>query len=212
MFTGQPSTRTLATTTVTTVAVFPAIVIALNLAQLPGYHAGRQAVSDLALGRGGWLMAIAFGSLGIGTLALGALIRRTTAKAAVRAALLTLAGLLSFVSAAFHTDPTGASATVHGRIHNAAGIVTFLAMLATMAISARRFRQEAAWRSFATPTALLTGLGAVAFFLVPGLGTAHFGIAQRLLIGSFVLWTLAAAVHIRRAADGARFSMAIASS
>ena len=193
----QPTTRTIATTALAAVAVFPTIVIALNLAQRSdGYHASRQAISELALGRAGWLMAIAFCGLALGTYLLAVLIRRTTAKAVVAPALLTLAAALSVVSAVFHTD-LGTTTTVHGRIHNDAGVVTFLSLLVVMGISSYRFRTEPAWRSFAVPTLAFTVVGTVAFFLVPTLGDQHFGIAQRLLVGTFVGWMLTATAHAR---------------
>lgn len=129
--------------------------------------AGRRSASSPSAGA---IMAVAFCSLGLGTILLGVLLRRTTGHATVRTALLTLAGLLSFVSAAFHTDPSGVAATLHGRIHNIAGIVTFATMLATMLICAFGFRSEPAWRGLARPTAVLACTGVVAFFLVPALG------------------------------------------
>jgi hypothetical protein len=194
----QTTTRTIATTALAAVAVFPTIVIALNLAQRSdGYHASRQAISELALGRAGWLMAIAFCALALGTYLLAVLIRRTTERAVVAPALLTLAAALSVVSAVFHTDLLGATTTVHGRIHNDAGVVTFLSLLIAMGISSYRFRTEPAWRSFAVPTLAFTVVGMVAFFLVPTLGDQHFGIAQRLLVGTFVGWILAATAHAR---------------
>lgn len=197
--TQQPSTKVLAVTATGAAAVFPVIVFSLNLLQISdGYSTTRQAVSELALGRGGALMAVAFCSLGLGTLLLGAVIARTTEHARVPVALLTLAGVLSFVSAAFHTDLTGAHATTHGNIHNAAGIITFLAMLVTMAIESRRFRKEEAWRRIANPTVVLTGAGVVTFFLIPVLGAGHFGLSQRLFISTFVIWTLTASVHAVR--------------
>jgi hypothetical protein len=191
----QPTTRTIATTALAAVAVFPTIVIALNIAQRSdGYHASRQAISELALGRAGWLMAIAFCALALGTFLLAVLIRRTTAKAVVAPALLTFAAALSVVSAVFHTD-LGATTTMHGRIHNAAGVVTFLCLLIAMGISSYRFRTEPAWHGFAVPTLAFTVVGVVAFFLIPTLGDQHFGVAQRLLVGSFVCWMLAATAH-----------------
>lgn len=195
------ATRRLAGTVLATVGLFPLIVLALTLVQTPhGYRTARDAVSELALGRGGALMAVAFCSLGVGTVAFAALVRLTSRNARVRSALLAVAGGLSFVSAAFHTDATGAPATTHGEVHNAAGIVTFLAMLVAMAASARRFRHDSQWRGFTAPTAVLASVGIVAFLLVPALGQAHFGISQRLLIGSFLAWMLGAAGHQLRAA------------
>ena len=57
------------------IAAFPLIVIVLHLVQAPDYHPLSQAVSELALGRGGWLMTVAFCSLGTGTLLLATILR-----------------------------------------------------------------------------------------------------------------------------------------
>ncbi len=51
---------TLARAALVLIAVFPLIVTVLHLVQAGGYHPLSQAVSELALGRAGWLMAIAF--------------------------------------------------------------------------------------------------------------------------------------------------------
>ncbi len=44
-------------------------------------------------------------------------------------------------------------------------------------------------------------IGILAFFLVPTLGQAHFGLSQRLLIGSFRTWMLTASTHQLRASS-----------
>jgi hypothetical membrane protein len=196
MTTQDSHVRRLALAALTGVGVFPVIVVVLNLVQASeGYRATRDAISNLALGRDGGLMAVAFCSLALGTLAFAALLHRTSSHALVRTCLLGLAGVLSFVSAAFHTDPTGASATTHGTIHNTAGIATFVSMLLSMAISAARVRGERNWRRFTLPTAVCTVVGLVGFFLVPTLGQARFGISQRVLIGAFLVWMLAGAAY-----------------
>lgn len=192
------ATASLATASLAAVAAFPVLVATLNLIQRgDGYDAGRQAVSELALGRDGWLMALAFTALGVGTALLGRLIHRTQ-RGVVVPALLSIAGALSLVSAVCHTDRTGAPPTLHGQIHNLAGIATFAAMLLAMAICSVRFRRQPRWRPLAIPSLALTALGLAGFFLVPVLGDPHFGLAQRILIGSFVAWMLAAAGHGRR--------------
>ncbi|HET8559948.1 MAG TPA: DUF998 domain-containing protein [Marmoricola sp.] len=197
------STRALAGTTLVAVGLFPLIVLALNLVQRSdGYSPVRNAVSELALGRDGGLMAVAFCSLAVGTLAFAALLHRTSSTAGFRTSLLALAGMLTFVSAGVHTDRTGAPATTHGDIHNAAGIITFVAMLVAMGVSAWRFRGEPRWRGLALPTTALTAAGVVAFFLIPVLGDARFGVGQRLLIGSFVCWLLTGAAHQLRVTSG----------
>ena len=196
MTTHDSHTRRLAVAALAGVGVFPVIVVVLNLVQRSeGYSATRDAISNLALGRDGALMAVAFCSLGLGTLAFALLLHWTSSHALVRTCVLGVAGVLSFVSAAFHTDPSGVSATTHGTIHNTAGIVTFVSMLLVMAISVSRFGREPRWRGFALPTAVCTVVGVAAFFLVPALGQAHFGVSQRLLIGAFLVWMLAGAAH-----------------
>jgi hypothetical membrane protein len=177
----------------TAVAVFPVTVVVLNVVQLAdGYDAGRQAISELALGRGGWLMALAFTALAAGTFLLAVLLRRTGG-GVVAPLLLTLAAPLSLVSAVFRTDPVGAAVTTHGEVHQAAGIATFVLMLAAMAVTSLRLRREPPWRGVVVPTFVLVLTGLVGFFLVPALGDARFGLAQRVLVGSFVTWMLVAA-------------------
>ena len=86
-------------------------------------------MSELALGRAGSLMAIAFCAMAVGTLALAAVLRETT-DARVAPVLLTVAGLLTLVSAFVHADGPNASTTTHGIIHQASGVLTFLLLVA----------------------------------------------------------------------------------
>ena len=189
-------TRRLGIAAAVAIGLFPVVVLVLTLVQRgEGYDSGRDAVSDLALGSGGGMMAVAFCSLAVGTLLFAAVLHRTSDGARVRTGLLCLAGVLSFVSAAFHTDRSGAPTTTHGTIHNAAGIITFLAMLAAMALSAWRFRRDSAWRGFSGPTAAFAVVGLIGFVLLPVLGDAHFGLSQRVLIGSFIAWMLTATIY-----------------
>lgn len=191
--TTSPS-RALARSAFGAVAVFPATVVALNVVQLgDGYDAGRQAISELALGRAGSMMTLAFCALAAGTFLLALVLRRTGGM--VPAALLACAAPLSLVSAVFRTDPSGALPTAHGRVHDAAGITTFVLMLAAMAFCSVRFSRDRRWRRLAVPTCVLAVTGLVGFFLVPVLGDRHFGLAQRVLIGSFITWMLVTAAR-----------------
>jgi hypothetical protein len=187
--------RALALGAFAAVAVFPVTVIILGVVQLgDGYDSRRQAISELALGRGGWLMALAFSALAVGTFLLAALLRRTGG-GVVAPLLLALAAPLSLVSAVFRTDPTGAAVTTHGEVHQTAGIATFVLMLVAMAVSSVRLRREPRWRGVVVPTVVLAFTGLVGFFLVPALGDARFGLAQRVLVGSFVTWMLVVAAR-----------------
>ena len=190
--------RSLATAALVSASLFPLIVIALNLVQRRNYSPTRQAISELALGTGGNLMVLAFCGLGIGIFLLALIIFRTSRKARVTPLLLAVASVLAGpVSAAFHTDHTGAKTTMHGNIHNGAGLAAFLLILVAMITAAYRFRHEPKWRSHAAPASALAALGIVTFFLIPVLGNSHFGLAQRLFVGTFVTWILATAAHAR---------------
>jgi uncharacterized membrane protein YfcA len=85
--------------------------------------------------------------------------------------------------------------TTHGEVHQTAGIATFVLMLVAMAVSSVRLRREPRWRGVVVPTVVLAFTGLVGFFLVPALGDARFGLAQRVLVGSFVTWMLLAAAR-----------------
>ena len=87
------------------------------------------------------------------------------------------------VSAAFRTDRTGGPRTLHGTIHDTAGLVAFLLILLAMITGAFRFRHEPWWRSYAVPTAVFAAVAIVTFFLIPTLGASQFGLAQRLFVG-----------------------------
>jgi hypothetical protein len=190
--------RGLATAALVSASMFPLIVIALNLVQRHEYSPTGQAISELALGTGGDLMILAFCGLGLGIFLLALIIFRTSAKARVTPLLLTLASVPAGpLSAAFRTDRTGAEATTHGDIHNAAGLAAFLLILVAMITAAYRFRHEPNWRSQAAATTVLAALGIATFFLIPLLGNSHFGLAQRLFVGTFITWILITAFRAR---------------
>ena len=110
------------------IAVFVAIVCVLHVVQSGTYHPLSEAVSELALGRAGWLMAIAFCSIGTGTLLLAAVLIRLSSRPRVAAWLIGLSGALSYVSAFVHADGPGRS-TSHGTIHQIVGVTTFILLV-----------------------------------------------------------------------------------
>lgn len=62
----------------------------------------------------------------------------------------------------------------------------------------RAFRRDPAWRPIATPT-LAWALTAVAsFFLVPISGNAYFGVAQRIMLATFISWQLTITLYAHR--------------
>lgn len=190
------STRLFATAALVSASLFPLTVIVLNLVQRHHYSPTSQAISELALGAGGGFMVPAFCGLGIGIFLLALIVLRTSRRARVTPLLLAVASVFAGpISAAFRTDPAGAKATMHGTIHNAAGLTAFVLILLAMIAAAYRFRDEPGWRPRATSTAVLAALGIVTFLLIPILGSSYFGLAQRLFVGTFVAWILITAAH-----------------
>lgn len=179
----------LARAAVALICVFPLVVLILHGVQAGRYHPLSQAVSELALGRGGWLMAIAFCSLGTGTLFLAAMLRRLDAPPRVAPWLIGVSGLLSYVSAFVHADgPHGT--TTHGQIHQAAGIVTFVLMISGMFALVRAFRRDERFSALATPTLVWAFAAVGGFFLIPISGSAYFGVAQRVFLAIILSWAL----------------------
>ena len=184
----------LARGSVALISAFPLIVVVLHGAQRGRYHPLSQAVSELALGRGGWLMAIAFCSLGTGTLFLAAMLHRLDARPRIAPYLIAVSGLLSYVSAIVHADGPHGS-TTHGQIHQAVGIATFILMISGMFALVRPFRRDPRFHSLATPTLLWACAAVGGFFLIPVSGAAYFGVAQRIFLAIILSWALTVAAH-----------------
>jgi Protein of unknown function (DUF998) len=185
---------TLARTAITLISVFPLLVLILHGVQAGQYHPLSQAVSELALGRDGWLMAIAFCSLGTGTLFLAGMFRRLDTSPRVAPFLMALSGALSYVSAFVHADgPHGT--TTHGQIHQAVGIVTFVLMISGMFALVRPFRRDRHFCSLATPTLGWACVAVASFFLIPISGAAYFGVAQRIFLTIVLSWALTASIR-----------------
>jgi hypothetical membrane protein len=192
-----PSTRSLTALSLAGLATFPVIVVALHLVQRGHYHPLSEAVSELALGRGGWLMFVAFTASGIGTLCAAAVLRRTLARSRAVAALLAVSALGSFVSAVFHADGETGGTTTHGRIHQTAGIGTFVAVMLVMLVCNARFRRDPCWRPMAWPTLAWTVAAVGSFFLIPAVGGPYFGVAQRIFIATWFTWLFAVIAYAR---------------
>lgn len=193
------STRALATLTLAGLVTWPVLVVLLHLIQRGSYHPASQAVSELALGRGGWLMAIAFPAAGLGIIGFTALIRRTDPGAVAVPVLGIVSAVATILAAVFRADPENGT-TTHGTIHELLGIVSFVTLVAAMFVCARRFRRVALWRAWAMPSLVWGIAGIATFLLVPTnlLGADHFGIAQRIFLAVWLSWPITLTVHARR--------------
>jgi hypothetical protein len=196
MHRGTLSTRTLATLTLAGIATYLASVVALHIIQRGHYHPLSQAVSELALGKDGWLMAIAFCAAGAGMLCFALLMRRTLSSTATPV-LLAISAVFTFVSAVFHADGD-TKTTLHGQIHQTAGIISFSLVIAAMFVCRRRFRRDPAWQRLARPTTLWAICAICTFFLIPALGSVYFGLAQRIFLTVCLTWPITVAAYVRQ--------------
>ena len=192
-------TASLALAAFASTAIFALIVVILHVVQAGDDHPLRHAISELALGRAGWLMTIAFCSSGIGTLLLALTVGRGSTRPRVAPTLLAVAGLLAFVSAFVHADPSTSATTTHGTIHQVAGIATFILIIAAMFVLVRTFRREPSWRPLANPTRAWAFAALATLFLIPLGGSAYFGVAQRIFIATSLAWVLTISLCIHRA-------------
>lgn len=207
----QRMTARLALAGAATTLVFPLLVVALQVIQRGSYSPMRQAMSELALGRDGWLMAVAFCSLAVGS-ALLARLMHELAGSRIATTLLGVAAALTALSAFVHADGDTSKTTVHGGIHQTAGILTFVAILVAMFFVAPRLRSQPRWRALGNLTRVMAIAGVPAFFLVPVLGQAHMGLAQRVLVGLLLTWNVFAQLYVQHAlsAPAAREAAALA--
>ena len=129
----QLPTRRLALAAATLVIGYPVFVIAANVVQHDTYDPASEAMSNLALGRDGWLMTLAFLWLGVGNVLMALLVRRLAPGAIVGPALLAASACTTLLSAVFQTDADGAPSTLHGTIHIALGLGSFVLVIAAMA-------------------------------------------------------------------------------
>lgn len=106
-----------------------------------------QPISEYALGKMGWLMNIAFCSLGVSFLGLGYYIVKNIPRLGSKVGgwLLIVSSVGNFIAAIWNTDPAGTTAeqmTTSGQIHSsAAGLLGFM-VLATLFILYQFYRQE----------------------------------------------------------------------
>ncbi|HET8614247.1 MAG TPA: DUF998 domain-containing protein [Actinomycetales bacterium] len=195
------STRTLALTSATSLSAFAAVVVLLNLVQHSDYSARSQAMSELALGRGGGLMLVAFVLMGAGTFALAVVLRRELPHATIAPVVLAVAALLDVVSAFFHTNRTGEPATTTSTIHQIAGISTFVLVMVAIVATVRHLRRSPRWSPYTVPTVCWSLVCIAAFFLIPVLGDASFGLAQRIFVATWLSWMITAALVASRLND-----------
>ena len=184
-------------------ACFVASVLLLPI--LSEYTLAGDYISELAIGRFGFVQTLAFLALGIGSLALAAGIRGATRGSwgsLVGTVLFGLFGVGVLVDAFFPIDRGGMQPeTVVGTIHILAALVAFVCAILGMFVLKRTFKRDARWGSYWRLSLSLAVAALVAFFL-PSEG-AWTGVFQRIFVGIIIAWMVLAALRLRSLAGDA---------
>jgi hypothetical protein len=163
----------------------------------------RDNISELALGRFGFVQTAAFVIAGLGTLGLAYAIRTLTHGARgspVGSLLIAVYGAGAILSAVFPTDRIDrqadmASLSATGAIHIAVAILSFVSVIVGMFVLTRTFAREHSWRSFWPLSAFFPG-GALALIIVQQEGPL-IGLLQRLLVAVISVWLILVALRVR---------------
>jgi hypothetical protein len=159
-------------------------------------------ISELALGRFGFVQTAAFLLAGLGTLALALAIRTLTAGSwgsLVGSLLIAIYGAGAILSAIFPTDRIDSQAdlsslSVTGAIHIGVFIASFASVIAGMFVLTRTFRRDHRW--WFPRRAVIFPAGALALILLQTEGPL-VGLMQRLQVGMVSAWLILVALNVR---------------
>jgi hypothetical protein len=171
------------------------------------YRLVRDNISELTLGRYGFVLTLAFVISGLGVLGLAYAIRRLTAGIQgswVGSVLIGIYGLGALVVAIFPTDRIDSKADVWsqsttGWINSLTAFVAYLSVIIGMIILTWTFARDPRWQSLVVGSALLAG-AALALLFVQMEGP-WVGLMQRLLITAISGWLIVVALHIHAVAE-----------
>jgi hypothetical protein len=160
-------------------------------------------ISELVLGRYGFVQTIAFLIAGIGTLGLAFAIRKLTTNTRgsfIGSLLIGIYGAGAILEAIFPTDRIDNPADVlslsaTGMLHVTVALASFLCIIVGMFSLAWTFSRQARWRSLLPMAAILPG-AALALLIVSG-ESPWVGIMQRLFITTIAAWLILAALKVR---------------
>jgi hypothetical protein len=183
------------------ITLFVMIVFALHFLR-PDLNPISRPVSRYAVGPYSFLMATAFFSLGVGSLALVVGLYQGIAPAARSSIGLTFLGLWgigALISMIFRMDVEGALPTLAGTIHDISGPLMFLSLTLGVILVSWRFRLDDRWRPYFRIAMMLWVLilvGFVATFLSFITGSGLLGVIQRFTLTMMVSWMLLAASRL----------------
>jgi len=168
--------------------------------------------SDYAYGRGGWVMRLGILTAAAGTVALAFGLRQSLAPVKRRdlgVTLLMVAGAGFVGSGLFVTDPPKEDGTTgyttEGALHDLAGIVLLLSLIAGAFVLSRVFTRDPRWQRWARPTRLFAWIVVVGVVVEvvaggispPGTGGVA-GLIQRVLFAIVLTWLALLSWHVHR--------------
>jgi hypothetical protein len=167
-------------------------------------------ISELVLGRYGFIQTGAFLIAGLGTLALAFALRQLTKGtwgSLVGSLLVGMYGLGAVLAAIFPTDHIDTAADVWtqsttGMLHIFVALISFLGMIIGMFILTRTFALLPAWRPLAR-LLVYVQVVALALFIVQGEGPL-VGLLQRLMVAVISGWIILVALRVREMAGSTK--------
>ena len=176
--------------------LFVAVFLVVGLIK-PGYNPITRDVSESAIGELGWIQIANFLMLGAALLLFAIGLWQgfgDRSSGRIGSVLVAIAGIGLLGAGVFVTDE-GALAqptTFHGIVHDLASAVTFLSLLISAFVFARRFWPD---RLFAIYS-ILSGLAIPAGFAIAD--RANAGLVQRVMVVLFWTWLTILALRLRR--------------
>ncbi|MGH2584629.1 MAG: DUF998 domain-containing protein [Dehalococcoidia bacterium] len=161
-------------------------------------------ISELVLGRLGFVQTIAFLIAGAGTLGLAYVIQQLTMpswRSRIGSLLIALYGMGAIIVAIFPTDRVDSASDVWsqsttGMIHVVAALISFLCVIAGMFLLTWAFFEQARWRRVTPWWTMLFPAAALPLFLGQGEGPL-VGLSQRLLVAVVSAWLILVALRAR---------------
>ncbi|HMQ52364.1 MAG TPA: DUF998 domain-containing protein [Anaerolineae bacterium] len=162
-------------------------------------------ISELVLGRYGFVQTLAFIISGVGTLGLAYAIRQLTEGAwgsLVGSLLVAIYGVGAILVAIFPTDRIDtvdlSAQSTTGTIHSLVSLISFLSVIAGMIILAWTFGRAGRWRSL-LPWAAIFATAAVSLIMaqITAQQGPWAGLMQRALVTVIAGWIILVAIRIR---------------
>jgi hypothetical protein len=188
-------------------AIYAATALLLPL--LSEYSLTKDYISELAIGRYGYLQRAAFFATGLGTVALAEGIRMATKGTwgsrwgSLLVGKYGIGAILVAIFATDEIDSTGrvVSPTSVGIVHMVVSALAFVAVIAAMFVLSRTFKRHTRWQAFWPWTLVLAVIALVGFF---GQSAGPWvGVSQRIFVGTITLWLVLVAFWLRSIAKGA---------